>query len=229
MKSYKQIIKIAQTEAIKQAIYKFRYQIYIEEMGKPYQQADHSKKILTDYLDDTATLLYAEQEGEIIGTVRINWGKDVETFKYFDDSNFGISIFKHFPPQTFSFNSRLMLSSKYRKSMLAKDLAEKSYFLGRNNQVQFNFISCNPLLTPFFFRLGFRNYKKSFLDQNSGEQIPMVLIVEDVEHLYTVKSPFLSEAFERKNNPIYAKWFSNFLKSKAKTEEPLTPTIFQTV
>jgi hypothetical protein len=36
MKLSNQLIDVAQTEAEKRAIYEFRYQVYIEEMGKPY-------------------------------------------------------------------------------------------------------------------------------------------------------------------------------------------------
>ena len=41
-------------------------------MGKSPAEADHQKKIIRDELDDEAHLLYAEDEGQIVGTVRLN-------------------------------------------------------------------------------------------------------------------------------------------------------------
>src|SRR5215213_5818622 len=104
MRSFRDIIKIAEDDETKQRIYKFRYQIYIEEMGKPYRNADHQKKVLIDSLDENSTLLYAEQgSGEIIGTVRINWGRDNKSYAAFDNENFNLTRFKEFPNQSFSF------------------------------------------------------------------------------------------------------------------------------
>jgi hypothetical protein len=71
MKLSNQSVRVAQTEDEKRAIYEFRYQIYIEEMGKPNSHADHASKQLRDELDDQATLLYASRNGELTGTLRI--------------------------------------------------------------------------------------------------------------------------------------------------------------
>lgn len=207
MRSFKNLIKIAEDDEIKQRIYQFRYRIYIEEMGKPYQNADHQNKVLTDSLDENCTLLYAEHEGEIIGTVRINWGSDKGTFNYFDSSDFALGRFRCFPDESFSFNSRLMIDTNFRSTLLGRNLAEESYHLGRERKVLFNFISCKPTLISFFSRLGFRTYKNEFDDANSGNQMPMVLLLEDENHLREIRSPFNYEAKLRSNNQSIAKWF----------------------
>jgi predicted GNAT family N-acyltransferase len=207
MYNFRDIIKIAESDEIKRRIYRFRYRIYIEEMGKPYQNADHQNKLLTDSLDQKCTLLYAEKNNKIIGTVRINWGADQETMNYFDNSDFALDRFRSFPDSRFSLNSRLMLSADFRNTLLGKNLAEASYRLGRERQIFFNFISCKPTLVSFFVRLGFRTYRNEFVDVNAGRQVPLVLLLEDENYLRETRSPFYQEAKLRSNNPSIGDWF----------------------
>src|SRR5882757_8136585 len=98
-------IRVADCEQTRRAIYKFRYKIYIEEMGKPYRNADHENRLLTDELDENATLLYAEESGEIVGTTRINWGSDPIAMCAFREP-FDLDMFQEFPSHLLSFCSR---------------------------------------------------------------------------------------------------------------------------
>lgn len=202
MRDFTNLIRVAEKDEERLAIYRFRYEIYIEEMGKPYKNADHVNRLLTDELDDLATLLYFENEGEIHGTVRINWGKDDVAFAAFDNPNFRLSRFDRFASKAFSFNSRFMVSPQFRNSRLGLDLARRSYWLGLQHRVLFNFINCNPGLVEFFERLGFKKYESTFLDEMVGDQTPMVLFLEDVDHLRHVKSPFLERTRENRDPEI---------------------------
>lgn len=192
MRDFTNLIREARTENERSAVFSFRYRVYIEEMGKPYASADHENKSLTDKLDDTATILFVEMNNEIAGTVRINWGSVESSYAAFDNEAFAISKFDRFAKHAFSFNSRLSVSPQYRRSALALNLATHSYQLGLKRRVLLNFISCRPELTRFFERLGFRRYTDMFFDKDAGSQVPLVLALEDVEHLKSVKSPFLS-------------------------------------
>ena len=208
MKPFNQSIRVAQTDDERRAIYEFRYRIYIEEMGKPYSHADHALKQLRDDLDDQATLLYATRNGEITGTLRINWGEDVSAFKAFAQSC-ALAKFRHFPSASLSFCSRLMVDPARRSSALAAALSTAAYLKGRDRNTQFNFMHCAPRLLSFFERMGFRQYTQSFRDPEIGSQVPLVLVVEDVEHLRITRSPFLDRALERLNSSYAARWFHN--------------------
>ena len=155
MKLFNQSIRVARTDDEKRAIYEFRYRIYIEEMGKPYSHADHTLKQLKDELDDQATLLYSTRNGEITGTLRINWGEDVSAFKAFAESC-ALANFRDFPADSLSFCSRLMVHQARRSSAVAAALSTAAYLRGRSRSTQFNFIHCAPRLSNFFERLGFQ-------------------------------------------------------------------------
>ncbi|HYW71938.1 MAG TPA: GNAT family N-acyltransferase [Pyrinomonadaceae bacterium] len=206
MRPHKYLVSVAETEAEKQAIYEFRYQVYIEEMGKPYSQADHERKQFSDPLDDRATLLYSTIEGKMLGTVRINWGEDPTALASFAQTC-GLADFKCFPRRSLSFTSRLMVHKARRRSPLAVALSTKAYELGRERGTQLNFMHCTPRLLGFFERMGFRQYRQGFEDAEAGAQVPLVLVIEDVDHLRASGSPFLCKALERPNSRLAGLWF----------------------
>jgi len=201
-------INIAQTDDERSAIFKFRYQVYIEEMGKPYSHADHKRKQLSDPLDENATLLYSTVAGKIVGTLRINWGNDIEAINAFTQPC-GLFNFRSFPASSWSFCSRLMVHKAYRYSSLALALSLKAYQTGRERDIQFNFVHCVPKLVGLFERMGFRQYKQRFKDAEIGVQVPLVLVVEDINHLSATRSPFLAAALKRPNNCLTGLWFVN--------------------
>ena len=219
-----QDIRVAQTDAERNAIYEFRYQVYIEELGKPYSHADHERKRLTDPLDEKATLLYSAKEGKIVGTVRINWGEDVTAFKVFAKA-FNLAIFRCFPADSLSFCSRLMVHKDHRFSAVAGALSIAAYQLGRERGCQFNFAHCAPRLVRLFERMGFRQYKERFNDSEVGEQAPLVLVVEDIEHLRATGSPFLAQALALPNNNRTSLWFTRQFPTTQESNSGITETI----
>ena len=208
MKLFNQTIKVAETDDEKRAIYEFRYRVYIEEMGKPYSHADHTLKQLTDELDDQATLLYASQDGEITGTLRINWGEDVSAFKAFNEPC-ALAKFRQFPVDSLSFCSRLMVHQACRSSAVAAALSTTAFLTGCCRNTQFNFMHCAPRLVRLFERMGFRQFTRRFRDPEIGSQVPLVLVLEDVEHLRAMRSPFFDHAVKRSNGSYTTNWFLN--------------------
>ena len=67
-------IRIAETKEERDEVFRFRYQIYVEEMQIDCS-ADHKKKKLTDDLDKTAHIFYAQKDNQIIATGRMNLKK----------------------------------------------------------------------------------------------------------------------------------------------------------
>ncbi len=208
MIDFRPSVLTANSEDERRSIYAFRYKVYIEEMGKPYANADHLNRLLGDELDDCGTVLYVQNAGQIIGTVRINWGCDEKVVDYYRE-RFSLEHFRPFPIESFSFCSRLMVAREYRNTRLALNLSEVTYRKGRERGVQFSFLSCKPELAPFFQRLGCLRYKCDFHDPNSGLQIAFVQILQDIEFLRSIKSPFYKESVKWENSPETRKWFDS--------------------
>ena len=66
----------ALTDAEREAVYRFRYEIYVAEMGRYGQAADHDRKMLVEAEDETARIFYAAVDGSVVATSRFSWGGD---------------------------------------------------------------------------------------------------------------------------------------------------------
>lgn len=196
------------TEEQRERIYRFRYSIYVEEMGKPMPGADHVRRTLRDELDDRSTHLMALRGDELIGTLRITWGADGLPERFVNW--YGLERFMGFPKEDLSFTGRMMVSAGLRSSAVSLALAREAYRLGRERGVGFDFIHTTPALIPFFERLGHRRYAPEFLDPDLGPRTPMVLVLGDFEHLDSRQSPFGPLARELNHHrPEHAEWFKN--------------------
>src|ERR1700737_606239 len=67
-------IRIAETVDEKEAVFRFRYAIYVEEMGRYKNVADRVDRRLSDPEDDWSWISYALDGDEIVGTLRLTWG-----------------------------------------------------------------------------------------------------------------------------------------------------------
>lgn len=220
---------IATTPEEKLEIYRFRYHIYAEEMSKRFPNMDHNNKLLYDELDDWGVLLYAKAGEEIIGTLRINIGL-LTDFSSFWVQALSLNRFAQFKNnQKFAYTSKFMVSESYRNSTVSYLLSSKSYELSYNQQVQFSFGVCTFHLLRLYEQFGFRRFGRNFVDDGYGLLAPYVLLVDDVEHLRAVRSPFFRQARKRTHlNNQAAKWFdveftetSNILNSQLVSQEDL--------
>lgn len=197
----------AVTAEEKQRIYRFRYQVYVEEMRKQPKAANHRDKLLTDELDKTATLLYIAQGDEIIATLQRSFldasSLPSQLYQRLDIAKFAAA----FPKSALSVSTRLMVTPSYRNSTTAGAIVLAAYQDARERGVQFDFLHAAPWLIPFYTNLGYRRYTDHFLDPDVGLQIPQVLVLEDVEHLRNVRSPFYRKACRYANSAAAADWF----------------------
>src|SRR5262249_5545280 len=67
-------VGVAQTEDEKEAVYRFRYTVYVEEMGRYQGSADHEGRRLVEPEDVESFIVYARDAGEVVGTARLTWG-----------------------------------------------------------------------------------------------------------------------------------------------------------
>lgn len=201
-------ICFASTTEEKLEIYRLRYRIYVEEMSRNLEAIDHENKLLYDDLDDWGILIYAQLGSEIIGTMRINVGK-LDKFPPDLIQILALDRFQRFDPQqSFALSTRLMVAPKYRSSQALYLLLAKGYEIYCNHQVLFSFGGCNFYLIRLYEQLGFRRFGRNFIDPGYGLLTPIVLLVDDVEHLRAVRSPYLRIARKRKSfNSEVVPWF----------------------
>lgn len=182
-------IRQAITEPDRQRVFRFRYEIYVEEMGRQQTYADHVARTIEEPFDTTGHLFLAEDEaGRIVGTLRTNFGRDTD-FDYYH-ALYGMDCVGRYAPDRVSITTKLMIRLEFRGGTLAFRLCTACY---RHNILQgilFDFIDCNPHLEDHFQRLGYRRYRSRIQHPEYGYVLPLVLPVTDLGHLESIGSPW---------------------------------------
>lgn len=224
-------VGIAATAREREEIFRFRYQIYIEEMSKQIEGIDHVNKVLYDELDDWTILLYAKIGSTLIATARINIG----TSDKYPSQLVNILAFDLFESPldqnrpAFAYVTKLMVAPPYRNSPVLYLLIAKCYEICCENQVHFGFGACNVHLLRLYEQMGFHRYTENFVDPGYGLLFPIVMLIDDTQHLRTVRSPLFRSARKNNNiNPHIIEWFhgkfltnSQTINSQTVSEEQL--------
>jgi len=225
-------ICVAITPAEKREIYRFRYQIYVEEMSKHIAEADYDNKLLYDEMDEWAVLLYAKVGEEIIATYRINIGAVADfpqrVIEFLSLETFNNCIIEH-GGHKIAFATKVMVAPAYRSSPVFYLLMAKCYEICCYEQVQFLFGICNFHLLRLYEQLGCRRYYKNFFCPSLGLLAPIVMLIDDVQHFRKVRSSLYRIARKRQSlNTKAVEWFdtvftnnSSIINSQIITEEEL--------
>lgn len=203
---------IATSEADRRAIYRLRYEVYVEEMHRRCE-ADHDRRMLEDAFDTTAFLVYAKSGLEVVGTVRTNFKRcgPVEL-----EDEYQLCQFTPYYPDCVACSGKLIVAKRYRNSRLGLDLASFLFDFGKQQQILFDFININvtfqgPLrskkLYHMYQKLGYREYREPFQHSERGEVLPMVLVMGDLEHLEAICSPFGPIAAKYPLQDYSREWF----------------------
>ena len=207
-------IKVASSDEDRERIFRFRYDVYVIEMGKNPAEADHQKKIIRDELDDDAHLLYAEDEGHIIGTVRLNYRTE-KKFPAVWEQIYAIEKFAPSFGEHISMTSRMMVAKDYRGSSVPAALVGAVYSTGREMGSKFDFCNCAPSLLEFYEQIGFRRFTDGFMDEDNGYHVPLVMLARDTQHLRQVRSPLYRVARQFEHEPETGEWFQKTFPSYA--------------
>lgn len=182
-------LRVAQTEEERVRVFRFRYDVYVKELGRGVNLADHERGELRDEMDATARILYAEQDDRITGTVR--WNRLSETTPPSAWREwYQLDRFQFLPAFMLSVTSKLMVVPEQRGSRLGLRLAVATYLEGLRSNIQLNFIHTSADLVPFFERLGYHQLNGTIHDPHAGERTPMYLSLLNIEHLRKMRSPF---------------------------------------
>ncbi|HEV2335797.1 MAG TPA: GNAT family N-acetyltransferase [Stellaceae bacterium] len=182
-------IRLVSTSHELEAIYQFRYQVYVEEMRRHQFYADHSAKKIEDPLDRGATNFAALQDNEVVGTVRVNFPRtsNIEYYEAFMD----MCSAGCFHPSATSICTRLMVAPRLRRTSLAMRLTQASYEFGLRNRIRYNFIDCDDHLIGFFIRLGYIVHRRAEHPEYGMGNV-MRLDLLDRPRLVRQRSPFLA-------------------------------------
>ncbi|PYQ43268.1 MAG: hypothetical protein DMF77_10510 [Acidobacteria bacterium] len=174
----------AETAAEREAIYRFRYQIYVEELRHD-DEADHERKWLKQEEDEQAgtTLLYTGTADEITSTVRFQAWKPGEV----PPAVFARTSMERFPAIErlgVAHIGRMIVRRGLRGKLVLPSLLAGGYeFLVGEMGADLAFLDCVPGMVRSYRQLGARPYGGRLIDLGYSPGIPLVIVLSDYEHL----------------------------------------------
>jgi hypothetical protein len=182
-------IRKVRTTSEARAVFRLRYEVYVEELGRTQRHADHAARTIEEPLDACANVFCAYDGPRLVGTVRSNYARCSSLNEY--EALYEMRRCGAAHPQSTSVTTKLVVVPDYRPSMLAYRLAGATYYTGLCDGVLFDFVDVYPARVPFFERLGYRVHLPQAMHPEYGAVIVMRLGMRDAQHLAAVNSPFL--------------------------------------
>lgn len=182
------VLRFAHDEEDRQRVFRFRYEVYVEEMRREQKFADHRRRLIEEPFDATGHLLLAEVGDTLVGTARTNFAGETDLGYYVDLFNLRAAGAAF--PHAVSLTTKLMIRRELRSGTLAVRLARALFELGQASGIRHDFIDCNAHLEDFFIRLGYHRHGPKVEHPEYGLVQPLRLDIEDIDHLLQVGSPF---------------------------------------
>ena len=180
----------AETQAEREAIYRFRYKVYVEELKKGFLDVDHENRMIRDSDDETpgSVLFYTASKGEVTGTVRaVVWGADQVPDEI--SHRFSFPLFPDIDRLVTAETSRLLIDRSVRGTLILPALSRAMYEHMIGEGVALVFAYCAPGLVRAYRKLGYRPYSGELVCNQDGVRVPLVGVLSDLEYLQRVGSP----------------------------------------
>jgi len=208
------VVNIAKSKKEKEKIFKFRYQLYVQEYGKDPETANHQKQWIKNELDDTGILIYIDNDyGDIIGTMRMNFSHQTQ-FSLRIKQMFNLNYFSEkFANERFALITGTTISQNSQNFLTPATLYSFFYCYCRQQETPFAFSWCPSYMMKYLTKLGFRRFKKKVINTDLGVRIPLLLVCDDIKYLQKINSPFEPFISEYAHDPSHEGWFENQLIS----------------
>ena len=185
-------VSLAVSEAERQEVYRFRYAVYVEEMGKSPPDANHDRRVLMDRFDATASLyLLRDGEGALVGTLRINHLAALESAQEALRPIPLEPLLEQASLKNLSYTSRLMLRADWRGGSSLALLCNRIFADSLEEGIRFDLCHAHPGLIELYEQLGYRRFCAGITLPGVGYQVPMLLALRDRAHLRRCRSPLM--------------------------------------
>jgi hypothetical protein len=173
----------AESEFDREALFRFRYSVYVEEMGRYRGVADHAARRLVEPEDAHSVLYGARQDGTIVGTARTTFGSDGFSARQLEQYQLG-PFLAEVPAPLAAVAERLMVASRLRGSAVNLKLRELTHEDLPAAGVRLLFGHCEPHLLSLYLASGWRTYsERNVSSAEAGYLIPLVFVVGDLASL----------------------------------------------
>jgi predicted GNAT family N-acyltransferase len=176
-------VGLAETEEEREAVYRFRYTVYVEEMGRYQGSADHEGRRLVEPDDQQSFVFYARDDGRVVGTARLSWGGNGFSERQVEEYSLA-PFLAELPPEHIAIGERVMVTPDHRGTGLVDQLMERRNQTALEHDVRIQFSACEPHLLSLYLGQGRRTYAtKNINTPEAGYLIPLVAFPEGPDAL----------------------------------------------
>jgi Cyclic nucleotide-binding domain len=183
----------AESEEDREEIFRFRYSVYVEEMGRYRRGADHQGRRLVEPEDAHSVIYGAREDGRVVGTGRITFGADGFSARQIDQYSLR-PFLDEVPAELMSIGERLMVAPDLRGSDISPRLRDYQEEDIKARGVRFLFGGCEPHLLSLYLSGGARTYAEHNINsEEAGYLIPLMWCEGDAEELAEAVGSFDDE------------------------------------
>jgi hypothetical protein len=173
----------AQSEQDREQLFQFRYGVYVQEMGRYRQTADHRGRRLIEPEDAHSVLYGAREDGQVVGTSRLTLGADGFSPRQIDQYGLG-PFLAEVPARLMAIGERLMVAPHLRGWAVASQLRELAREDVETGGVRLVFGNCEPHLLSMNLSAGGRTYAEHNINsEEAGYLIPLMFLDGDTDGL----------------------------------------------
>jgi hypothetical protein len=167
-------IRRATTTEEREAIYRFRYSVYVEEMGRYTATADHTHRRLVDPEDEHSWNYFAHDGSAVLASHRVTWGGLGFSARQIDQYDLR-PFLGELPVRVLFVGERTMVAAAHRGTRVGAELAHGSTLPVPAEDHCVVFGACEPHLISYYARLGTVPYApRNINSDESGYLIPLV-------------------------------------------------------
>jgi hypothetical protein len=167
-----------------EAVQRFRYEIYVDELHRYGDRADHDQRRLADPEDDTSWIWYATDGDKILASVRITWGGHGFSSRQLQQYRLG-PFLDELPPEQLAVGERFMIRPSWRDGDILQAMSAAVDPLHRHYGVRVMFGACEPHLLSAYCAM---NAPRPYAERNinhpdAGYLIPTITLLDGLEPL----------------------------------------------
>lgn len=153
------------------------YDVYVGEMKRTQAYTDHDKMRIVDPLQESARIIGAYVDGELIGTVRANYPRQAPV-GYYEDFYELNKLGSDHPSRT-SVVTRIMVRKEFRATAASIRLSSNMFKKLVEDNVRWIMCDCNTGVLNFFLRLGFEIHRCDARHPDYGEVTVLRIDADD--------------------------------------------------
>jgi CRP-like cAMP-binding protein len=172
---------VAESRADREAVFRFWYSVYVEELGRYQLAADHERRMLIGPEDDRSWIFFARDGDDVVAGCRMSWGGD--GFSDRQIAQYSLRPFlRELPAEHLAIGERAMVAASHRGGSLYGELGVTTGPPMLALGVLLTFGASEPHLVTFYAELGMRPYAQcNAFSEESGYLIPNVVFAQGVE------------------------------------------------